>query len=125
MVKLLPLHDREVLAELNRRAGVDAGLSYCLYDGGEITGYLLYDLVAGEGFIKAVSAPDEDSFDGLVRAVFASLYDAQVNRARFAPEVDGQTLIRLGFVQPGSDCTDSIEDILYRCKHCQSANGNS
>ncbi len=119
MVQMLPLRDREFLAELNQKEGTDAGLAYCLHDGGEITGYVLYDIAPEEGRIRAVNAPDEPSFDGLVRSVFSSLFDASVNRAVFDEGVDSARLERLGFTAPGQRVTPSIEDVLYLCKHCK------
>lgn len=117
MVQILPLRDRARLEQLCRQEGVSARLAFCLYDAGEITGWILYDLTAQEGLIRAVHAPDEPSFDGLVRAVLASLDDAGILQARLAPGVDRNAAERLGLLAPGAD-TLSIRDILYRCGSC-------
>lgn len=125
MVSILPLHDEKILAALNEREGVDARLAYCLYDGGETTGWLLYDPIPGEALIKAVHAPDADSFDGLVRAALSKLYDLSIDRARFGPGVDRSLLVQLGFVRGGEEVTSAIGDLLYNCRHCRGDAPNS
>lgn len=120
MVAMLPLRDRTELDRLNAQAGESCAFAYCLYDEKEIAGYLLYDIQKDEAQIRYVSAADADCFDGLVRAVFSSLLDIHINRARFGERVSQPLLEQLAFAAPGERVTPSIEDVLYRCKHCRS-----
>lgn len=119
MIQMLPLRDRSVLEELNRREGTGSGLAYCLYAGEDMLGYLLYDMTKEEARMQALNAPDEAMADGLIRSAFASLLDFGVDRAVFSARFDQGLLERLGFVQDGGKTTPSIRDILYKCKNCK------
>lgn len=119
MITILPLRDRETLACLNEKEQVDCSHAYCLYDGGEITAYLLYDMHEDGAVLQKLGGIFDDNIaDGLCRAAFSSLYDAQVDTARFCPAIDRALTDRLGFTANGSDTVASIHDILYHCKSC-------
>lgn len=119
MIEMLPLRDRSVLDELNRRAGTSCKLAYCLYAGGELEGWLLYDMDGREVRLQALSSPDEATADGLIRAVFGGMLDIGVDRAVFSERIDSGLVERLGFVQNGGKETPSIRDVLYKCKNCK------
>lgn len=119
MIKILPLRDNEVLSKLNKKHNTTARLAYCVYDGDIIDGYALYNLNEKEGLISIVEAEEDSVYDGLVRAVFASLYDFGINRASFAKTVSYERISKLNFVKNGEFSTSSIEDILYNCKNCK------
>lgn len=123
MISILPLRDREQLEQLNKAAKTSCGFAFCLWDGGQIAGSLLYDvdLQAGEALLCAADAADDNSLDGLVRAVFSSLLDAHVQKARFGEAIGREPLLRLGFIQTAGEAEQGvlIEDILYHCKHCK------
>lgn len=119
MIQILPLREEEVLNKLQKKERSKAGLAFCLYEGKKRSGYLLYDINGEEGIIDVVRATDEASFDGLVRAVFNSLFNLKINRAVFSKKVDAGLLEKLSFVLPNERETPSIEGILYRCKHCR------
>lgn len=112
MIKILPLKDKEVLARLNAEQNVDAGLAFCLYEGDEMTGYLLYSLTAFEGTILAVSECEDALADGLIRATLASLFDSGIDKAVFSkPDI----AVRLKLLAKGEDTIESIKPLLYGC----------
>lgn len=117
MLSMLPLRDREVLRRLNAEAGEDCSFAYCLYDGGAMEGYLLYDITEEKATIRCVKAADEAAFDGLVRAVFSSLYDLHIDFAVFSEKVNRTLLEGLSFVAAGECVTPSIQTVLFHCKH--------
>lgn len=119
MIKILPLRDNELLARLNEQEKTAARLAYCMYEGDEIGGYILYNLNEERGIIQAISSPNDMITDGLVRAVFSALYDFGINSAIFNQNIDNELLARLNFVQKGEYETPSLEDILYNCKKCK------
>ena len=119
MIKILPLKDNDLLASLNEKETTSARLCYAMYEAEQMGGYILYNLDATVGTIQAINSPDDMITDGLVRAVFASLYDFGINRAMFNPLIDHKMLTRLEFVKDGSYRTESIENILYTCKKCK------
>lgn len=119
MIKILPLHDNETLAELNRKHGTSSRLAYCLYSDEKIEGCILYGMIDREcARIDAVDARDDGEADGLVRAVFSSLYDFGLVSAQFSENIDNGMLARLNFVNKGEYYTKSLEDVLYNCKNC-------
>ncbi|MFZ2539531.1 MAG: hypothetical protein WAX04_11605 [Oscillospiraceae bacterium] len=119
MIKILPLRDNEMLASLNEKEKTAARLCYCMYDADQIGGYILYNLNAENGIIQAINSPDDMIADGLVRAVFASLYDFGINSAIFNQNIDNTLIARLNFVKLGEYNTSSIENIIYGCKKCK------
>ncbi len=119
MIQMLPCRDREQLAALNREAGSAAGFAYCMYEGGRMTGYLLYDIAGGEGILRAVKAESDELFDGLVRAVLGSLDDIHIQAARFDDAVGRERMERLGFVKKGENTIPEIAAIFHHCKNCK------
>ncbi|MEG0693657.1 MAG: hypothetical protein RR444_11335 [Oscillospiraceae bacterium] len=119
MIKILPLRDNERLASLNEKEKTSAKLCYCMFDAEQIGGYILYNLNETTGIIQAINAPDDMITDGLVRAVFASLYDFGINKVIFNQNIDNQLIARLNFVKVGEYETQSIENVLYACKKCK------
>lgn len=118
MIAILPLHDRAVLEKLNETERMTCSHAYCLYDGGKIRAYLLYDMHEEEALLAKLGGEwDDDIADGLCRAVFSSLLDLNVGRARFSSAIDRNLTDRLGFTS-GSDTVSSLRSILYHCKSC-------
>lgn len=119
MIAILPLRDRAALQKLNETERTNASHAYCLYDGGEITAYLLYDMHEDEAVLQKLGGEwDENIADGLCRAAFSSLLDLNIDRARFSGAIDRTLTDRLGFTSKG-DAVDSIRSILYHCKSCE------
>lgn len=119
MIKILPLKDEKVLLKLNQKEDTKATLCFCMYESKEIGGYILYNLNENMGIIQAINSPSDMITDGLVRAVFASLYDFGINSAQFNKNIDNECLYRLNFVKAGEYSTNSIKSILYACKNCK------
>ncbi len=119
MIEILPLRDNEILGSLNEKEETSARLCYCMYDADEIGGYILYNLNETTGIIQAIRSPDDVVADGLVRAVFASLYDFGINSVIFNQNIDNKLLARLNFVKLGKYETKSIENIIYGNKKCE------
>lgn len=119
MIAILPLRDRAALQKFNEAEHTDASHAYCLYDGGEITAYLLYDMHEDEAVFQKLGGEwDENIADGLCRAAFSSLLDLNIDRARFSSAIDRTLTDRLGFTSK-SDTVASIRPILYHCKSCE------
>ena len=119
MISILPLRDRALLQKLNVTEHTDCSHAYCLYDGGKVTAYLLYDMHEKEAFLAKLGGQWDDNIaDGLCRAVFSSLLDLNVDSARFSPAIDRSLTRRLGFTKGESDTVESIRSILYHCQSC-------
>ena len=119
MIAILPLRDRAALQKLNEAEHTNASHAYCLYDGGEIAAYLLYDMHENEAVLQKLGGTwDANIADGLCRAAFSSLLDLNIDRARFSNAIDRALTDRLGFTSK-SDTVASIRSILYRCKSCE------
>ena len=119
MIAILPLRDRAALQKLNEAEHTNASHAYCLYDGGEITAYLLYDMHENEAVLQKLGGTwDENIADGLCRAAFSSLLDLNIDRARFSNAIDRALTDRLGFTSK-SDSVASTRSILYHCKSCE------
>ena len=65
-----------------------------------------------------VSAPDNSSFDGLVRAVYGSLLDFGIDQASFSAKVDPDILIKFGFMDQNG-VSRKISDVICCCKDCE------
>ena len=106
MISILPLRDRALLQKLNETEHTDCSHAYCLYDGGKVTAYLLYDMHEKEAFLAKLGGQWDDNIaDGLCRAVFSPAIDRSLTR-------------RLGFTKGESDTVESIRSILYHCQSC-------
>ena len=115
MIAILPLRDRAALQKLNEAEHTNASHAYCLYDGGEIAAYLLYDMHENEAVLQKLGGTwDENIADGLCRAAFSSLLDLYIDRARFSNAIDRALTYRLFFTSK-RDTVDSILSILYLC----------
>ena len=119
MIAILPLRDRAALQKLNEAEHTNASHAYYLYDGGEITAYLLYDMHENEAVLQKLGGTwDENIADGLCRAAFSSLLDLNIDRARFSNAIDRALTDRVGCTSK-SDSVASIRSILYHCKRCE------
>ena len=119
MIEMLPCREKEKLDALNRKSGVSAHFAYCMYEGGRMTGYLLYDITEEEGVLLAVKAGSDELLDGLVRAALGSLEDIHITRARLSGNLDLKRMERLGFVQKGENIIPDISAVFHHCKNCK------
>lgn len=101
-----------MLASLNEQSGENAKLAFCLYEGDELTGYLLYSLTADEGKILVVFAADDSLADGLIRATLASLSDLGIDKVAFK---EPTLAVRLKLIAPGESSLRSIRSKLFSC----------
>ena len=60
-----------------------------------------------------------DLFDGLLRAVFSYVMEANVNRAKLSETISKETLKALMIPVDGQNCVNSLKDFLYNCKKCK------
>ena len=74
MIAILPLRDRAALQKLNEAEHTNASHAYCLYDGGEITAYLLYDMHENEAVLQKLGGTWDENIAGTVFA--APLFQA-------------------------------------------------
>lgn len=120
MVTILPVRDLETLGELNRKYDASARFACRLFEGGEVTGVILYDIdfVDHAGVLRRVDASGDEAVDGLCRAAFSILADAGIDAAQVDAAVDAAPLERLGFLKPGERKTGSLRTILQGCSHC-------
>ncbi len=114
MLHLRPLNDGDNFPELQ------GGMYYIALDGTGLLGYCKYhkdhDCVIIEELKDGGSM---DLFDGLLRAVFAYVMEANVNRAKFSENIDKETLKALMVPVDGQNCVNSLKDFLYNCKKCK------
>lgn len=121
MIQLLPLREKETLERLNQKEKSNAGLAFCLYDGAEMTGYILYDIHENCGVLQLVCAESEAEMDGLIRAVLASLLDCGISQAEFSGEFDRTFLRKWKLLKPDEEKISSILTVL---RHCEGCNGD-
>lgn len=119
MIQLLPVTEPSFLEFLNKTYHTDGKYAYVCVEKKEIKSSCVYDVKGDLGIILNVSSVEEDIFDGLVRAAFASMIDMGIHKAKFAPEVDGELTKKLGFVQDDPFLVTSLEEIIDNCKSCQ------
>lgn len=118
MIEILPLKDKEVLEKLNQKENTNANFAFCVYNSQKIDGYILYNVSDSCGHIILVNSQDSAIFDGLVRAVLASLYDFSINQATFSDSIDINLLRELKIINQDETMVKSIKKILYKCDGC-------
>ena len=118
MVELLPVTEPDMLKRLNKIYQESADYAYVCVEKKEVKASCLYNIKDGIGEIVNVSSVEDDIFDGLVRAVFASLMDMGIDKAVFHSKIDSDILQRLGFVQGDGFCVNSLTKIINKCKNC-------
>lgn len=119
MIQLLPVTEPSFLEFLNKTYHTNGRYAYVCVEKKEIKSSCVYDVKGDCGIILNVSSMEEDIFDGLVRAAFASMIDMGVHKAKFAPEVDQDFTKNLGFVQDDPFLVESLDEIIDNCKSCQ------
>jgi hypothetical protein len=119
MVTMLPVKERELLQRLNEQENTTANLAYTLYDQNQITGYLLYNLYQDCGELVALNANSLAEKDGLIRAVFGSLYEVGINKAIFKNGFPIEIVRKLNILQPEEYTVSSIYDVLFQCCSCK------
>lgn len=122
MIKILPLHESDVLKNLNETQRTNASLAYCMYDSEEIGAYLLYDIKEMQGEIVAINSNDIHITDGLIRATISSLLDLKIDKAVFSKNINMEDIYKLELVTDGTFAIPSINNLLYNCKNCQKKN---
>ncbi len=114
MLHLRPLNDGDNFPQLQ------GGMYYIALDGEKLLGYCKYhkerDCVVVE---KIQDGGNLDLFDGLLRAVFAYVVEANVNRAKLSDTIDKKKLQALMVPVDGQNCVNSLKDFLYNCKKCK------
>lgn len=119
MIKILPLKDIEILKELNAKEATNAQLAFCLYDGEQIDGYILYNVTGDCAELLLVRADDNAMIDGLIRATLASLYDFGINKATFSDKFDLNLLREFKILKQEETMMNSIHSLLYQCEGCK------
>lgn len=118
MIQLLPVTEQSFIDRLNKAYKTEAAHAYACVEKKEIKATCLYNIEKGKGIILNVSSVEDAIFDGLVRAVFASLLEMGIDRAEFGRDVPLDTLVRLGFVQDDTRTTPSIREMMEKHKNC-------
>jgi hypothetical protein len=121
MIQLLPVTEPSTVEKLNQIYHTKAQFAYVCVEKKEIKASCLYSIESGRGVILNVSTMEEDIFDGLVRAVFASLIDQGINEAVFDQKTDKSLLEKLNFVQDDTFFVNSLTEIIHNCRKCQNA----
>lgn len=119
MIQILPVTEPSFIDRLNQIYGTKAKYAYVCVEKKEIKASILYNVYKDKAEILNVSSVDPDIFDGLVRAVFASLIDLGVDQAEFSSQTDSEMLQNLGFVQDKPFFTPSLREIIENCKKCK------
>lgn len=118
MIEILPLKDKELLENLNQKEKTNAAFAFCVYNSKKFEGYILYNISDNCGHILLVNAENSAIFDGLVRAVLASLYDFSINQATFSDNIDINLLRELKIINKDETMVTSIKKMLYKCDCC-------
>ncbi|MEG2813762.1 MAG: hypothetical protein RSA79_04090 [Oscillospiraceae bacterium] len=124
MIKIFPLHESEVLKQLNQNEKTNATLAYCMYEGEKMGAYLLYNIKDMQGEIVAINSNDIQITDGLIRATISSLLDYQIDKAIFSSQLPMEDIYKLELVKQGEFSIPSIKNVLYNCKNCQKKTNN-
>lgn len=114
MLHLRPLNDGDYFPQLQ------GGMFYIALNGTELLGYCKYhkerDCVVIEEIKDGGSI---DLFDGLLRAVFSYVMEANVNQAKLSENIDKDILKTLMVPVDGQNYVNSLKDFLYNCKKCK------
>lgn len=119
MIQILPITEPDFLARMNKAYHVEATDGFVFIDKKEIKASLLYQIKQKAVTILSISTVEEDCFDGLVRACFASLIDAGFETATFDSKIDRAMLEKLGFVQPDTFFVNSLTECINNGRKCQ------
>lgn len=119
MIEILPTKDKNFLLKLNKAYNTEAELAFICIEKKEIKASLLYSIEKDSGVILNVSTVEEDIFDGLVRAVFASLIDLGIDKAKFTKAVNKDLIEKLGFVPKDTVLVNSLKEIIENHKNCK------
>ena len=122
MIAFLPIRDRAMVQTLAQKEGVSASFGYAVFEKETPVAYVLYNVNEQEGVLVCIGGTYDDlTAEGLIRAVFSSLYDANISRARFLDGVPDRLTRALGFTKDDTRTTESIPDVLFHCGYekCQ------
>ena len=72
-------------------------------------------------FYFAEAGDDLGLFDGIIRAVIFKAVIASVDMAFFERTVDGERLMRLGFIQNDGRELNNLADFMNNCKNCRNS----
>ena len=116
MIACLPIRDRAMVQTLAQKEGVSASFGYAVFEKETPVAYVLYNVNEQEGVLVCIGGTYDDlTAEGLIRAVFSSLYDANISRARFLDGVPDRLTRALGFTKDDTRTTESIPDVLFHC----------
>ncbi len=118
MIQILPITEPDFLARMNKTYHVEATNGFVYIEKREIKATLLYAVHKNEAKILSISTVEEDVFDGLVRACFASLIDRGLQTAVFDQKVDEKLIKTLGFVQDDSFVVKSLTESIENGRKC-------
>lgn len=121
MIQILPITEPAFLERMNHTYQVQATDGFVYIEKKEIKATLLYRAGKDEGQILSISTLDEDAFDGLVRACFASLIERGVETAVFDRRMDAELLQKLGFVQDDTFAVKSLTECIQNGRKCGGA----
>lgn len=115
MIKMQKIEDFELVSHLNKQENTDAQYAYGLYDGKELSGYLLFSVKDKNVFLLKVKAENNLLKDGLVRAVlnFVSLHG--ISKAEFSEDFDSEFLIEYQISKSGEKRIENIEEVFKKC----------
>lgn len=118
MIQILPITEPTFLERMNQTYHVKATAGFVYIEKKEIKATLLYRVGKNGAEILSVSTLDEDAFDGLVRACFASLMEQGVDSGVFDAKIDRELLFGLGFVQDDTFVVKSLTECIRNGRKC-------
>lgn len=116
MIAFLPIREQQLVQALAQKEGVSASFGYAVFENNAPAAYVLYEICGEEGVLVCIGGEyDRLIAEGLIRAVFSSLYDANILRARFLDGIPDTLTHSLGFTKDDSRVVESIADVLFHC----------
>ena len=116
MIAFLPIREKQLVQSLAQKEGVSASFGYAVFENDAPAAYILYEICGEEGVLVCIGGEyDRLIAEGLIRAVFSSLYDANISRARFFFFFPGELTRSLGICKDDSRVVESIADVLFHC----------
>lgn len=115
MIKMQKIEDFSLISHLNEQENTDAQCAYGLYDGKELSGYLLFSVKDDTVFLLKAKAENDLLKDGLVRAVlnYVSLHGTV--KAQFSKDFDSEFLIKYQISKSGEKRIENIEEVFKKC----------
>lgn len=124
MLTMLKSDDKAQIEYLCKESSVsfnDDTKAFVAQNRGEVCGYAIYHFAEGKCIIDAVDCMgDEPLFDGLVRSVFFSATENDIDLpAEFSKSIDATLLKKYNFVVDDTYFVKSMSDFLNNCKNCK------